>query len=265
MCNPRRVRVTATRQVREAWEREVRRAATVSLTVGGEARIRQQLDASVGAPALMAMQLRLARGAEGGCDGWVAQPDGAYRHDVEGGYVLYHPAERQLEIVATASATLTGTGVASQTLGGTLEADIEATAEAGYYDDGWGGHTEAAARREAEQAAARNADAGARQRLDAAADAAEQAADPALTAAAAADARRRLEARAELHRAELEQRAREHLAEVGIRARQAFHRLLALGYRDALEGLARRRGVAPGDIDTRETDDYLEIDLLLPD
>jgi hypothetical protein len=265
MCNPRRVRVTATRQVREAWEREVRRAATVSLEVGGEARIRQPLDAAVGAPALMAMQLRLARGAEGGCDGWAAQPDGAYRHDVEGGYVLYRPAERMLEIVATAAATLTETGVATRTIGGTLEADIEASGEAGYYDDGWGGHTEAAARRAAEQAAARGAEAAAREHAQAAADAAEQAADPELTAAAAAEGRRRLEARAELHRAELEQRAREHLAEVGIRARQAFHRLLALGYRDALEGLARRRGVAPGDIDTRETDEYLEIDLLLPD
>lgn len=265
MCNPRRVQVTATRQVREAWEREVRRAATVSAEVGGEARIRQQLDASVGAPALMAMQLRLARGAEGGCDGWAAQADGAYRHDVEGGYLLYRPDQRTLEIVATVAETLTETGVASRTVGGRLETDIEAAGEAGYYDDGWGGHTEERARREAEQAAERNAEASARERLQAAADAAEQAADAQLTEAAAAAGRQRLAERAELHRAELEQRAREHLGEVGIRARQAFHRLLALGYRDALEGLARRRGVAPGDIDTRETDEYLEIELLLPD
>jgi hypothetical protein len=261
MCNPRRVEVTATRQVREAWEREVRRAATVSAQVGGEARIRQALDASVGAPALMAIQLRLANG----CAGWVEQPDGAYRFEVEGGHALYRPQDRTLEIVAAVAETLTETAVAARTLSGTLETRIEARGEAGYYDDGWGGHTQARAREEASQAAERNADAAAQAQIDAQAAAAEQQAEGALAESAQAQGRRRLAERAEQRQAELEQRARERLAEVGIRARQAFHRLLALGYRDALEGLARRRGVAPGDIDTRETDEYLEIDLVLPD
>jgi hypothetical protein len=55
MCNPRRVEGTATRQIRESWEREVRRLAEVGTDLTGEARIRQALDDSVGAPALLAL------------------------------------------------------------------------------------------------------------------------------------------------------------------------------------------------------------------
>jgi hypothetical protein len=85
MCNPRRVEGTATRQIRESWEREVRRLAEVGTDLTGEARIRQALDDSVGAPALLALQTRLA----GDCEGWDEQADGSYRHAVEGGYVSY--------------------------------------------------------------------------------------------------------------------------------------------------------------------------------
>ena len=49
MCNPRRVEVTATRAIAEAWERAVRRAASRRGTVRGEVRIRQSLAASLGA------------------------------------------------------------------------------------------------------------------------------------------------------------------------------------------------------------------------
>ncbi|MBA2324629.1 MAG: molecular chaperone DnaJ, partial [Pseudonocardiales bacterium] len=38
MCNPRRVRVRATRQLAQAWQHEVRRSATRIGTAVGEAR-----------------------------------------------------------------------------------------------------------------------------------------------------------------------------------------------------------------------------------
>jgi hypothetical protein len=49
MCNPRRVEVTATRAIAQAWEREVRRSASRTAEVRGEVRIRQPLDASASA------------------------------------------------------------------------------------------------------------------------------------------------------------------------------------------------------------------------
>ena len=62
MCDPRRVTVTATRQVQEAWEREVQRVAEFPGTLIGEARIRQPLDASLGGPAMMALHTALLNG-----------------------------------------------------------------------------------------------------------------------------------------------------------------------------------------------------------
>jgi hypothetical protein len=47
------------------------------------------------------------------------------------------------------------------------------------------------------------------------------------------------------------------------RARQAFHRLLAVAYRDALLALARARGAQ--DIHCSDSGEVLEIEFLLPD
>jgi len=260
MCNPRRIEVTLTRQVQEAWEREVERAAEVADTLTGEARIRQPLDAALGGPALMALQTLLANGFEG----WTEDPDGSYRHPVEGGYVVYHPDERELEIVATVHEEVRETGSARERLSGAWEGEVETKGEGRYYDDGHGGHTEEKARRDAEKAAESTIADTVQERLAAEAEAAERDREVELTRQAEADARRRLEERAEALAPELQRRARERLEAVGIRGRQAFHRLLAHAYRDALVSLARRRGVANRDIVTNETDEYLELDFMLP-
>ncbi|MCP4661041.1 MAG: hypothetical protein GY856_37035, partial [bacterium] len=55
------------------------------------------------------------------------------------------------------------------------------------------------------------------------------------------------------------------LRQVGVRTRQAFHQVLAHAFREALVGLARRRGVANNAIVRSETDEYLELDFVLPD
>jgi len=261
MCNPRRVTVSTCRQVREAWEREVERAAEVVDTVTAEARVVQPLDASISGPALMALNAALARGVPG----WTETEDGAFRHDVPGGHVVYDPDGRTLEIVATLSETLRSRGRVRERLSGVLEDEIRAEGEAGYYDDGYGGRTHERAETEARATAERAVDRAVRESVDRDAAAAERERDAALRARAEAEARERWTADAAARREELTRQAAAELRSVGAMTRQAFHRLIALGYRDTLVALARRRGVADGDIHRRETDDVLEIEFLLPD
>lgn len=263
MCNPRRVEITATRQVAEAWQREVERVAEHAMTITGEARVRHALDASVAAPALAALEAALEAGMPGwqrtGDDG----DDSGYRCDVNGGYVIYLPETRTLEIVAVVEGEVRGRGSARSRLEGRVEAAVEGSGESIYYDDGYGGRTQDVAEQEARQ----EADLGvARQvaaRLDEAARTAEEAADAELRARAEEAARANLQARAAAHRPALDAHAAEHLQTVGARGRQAFHRLLAVAYRDALLALARARGAQ--DIHCSDSGEVLEIEFLLPD
>jgi hypothetical protein len=258
MCNPRRIEVTATRQVAEAWEREVQRAASRSGTVTGEARIRMPLDASIGAAALVALE----RALDGGLAGWTRAGDG-YRHDVDGGYVVYSLADRSLEIIATASDVVHGQGEVRARLSGRVEGEIVARGQGRYYDDGYGGRTEATAREEARRAAEAGVEAQLRARLDGETQAAERAAVGALQADAERAALADWEAHAAERREALSRQAAERLSVVGVQARRAFHGLLALAYRDALLALARRRGGQS--IECTESGDTLEIEFMLPD
>ncbi len=260
MCDPRRVEVTATRQVQQAWEREVERVAEFTGTLTGEARIRQSLDASLGGPAMMALQTALINGFPG----WSEDDDGNYRHDVEGGYVIYYPADRSLEIVATLSEELRSEGIARDRLSGTYSDTVEATGEGHYYHDGWGGRTRERALEEAHRRAETALDESVQERLRRDADSAESEREASLRDQAQRDAQQNWERQAQQRRADLSRRAAAELHEVGVRARQAFHQLLAHAYRDALLGLARRRGVAAADIQQHDTDEYLEIEFMLP-
>src|SRR5438105_3473827 len=113
MCNPRRVTTTLTRDLAEAWQREVSRTVELRTRVTGEARIRQPLETSIGAPALRALQLALAAGDSG----WRPVDEG-YRFDVEGGYVVYLIDQRALEIVAVLEDEVEAQGKASEVLSG---------------------------------------------------------------------------------------------------------------------------------------------------
>ncbi len=261
MCNPRRVQVTATRQANEAWEREVERVAEVVAALTGEARIRQALDATLGGSALLALQNALAQGFPG----WTEQEDGSFRHEVEGGYVVYFPDDHSLEIVATLSEELRAQGTVRERLRGTVADTLEVQAEGHYYEDGWGNRTRDRALEEARQASEAELDRTAQSRLAQAATAAEQEHEAALQQQARQAAQQEWEQQAQERRRELSRRATAELTQVGIRARQAFHRLLAHAYRDALLSLARRRGVTPDAITRTETDEYLEIEFMLPD
>src|SRR5689334_8221458 len=116
MCNPRRVEVTVTRSIAEAWEREVRRTASRSAEVRGEVRLRQSLEGSLGGPAAAALDRLL----DAGVPGWTAVGD-AYRFEVQGGYAMYSPADRSLTIVAAQSDVVEGRGQARAVLSGQVE------------------------------------------------------------------------------------------------------------------------------------------------
>jgi hypothetical protein len=119
------------RRLAEFWQREIRR----HVGARGEARLREPLDRSLSAPILDALTVVFAR-----TPGWVGADEG-FRHEVDGGHLLYRTATRELEIVAVAGA----------------EAVAEAEGVGQYYDDGWAGMTEHDARREAARLAAAEA------------------------------------------------------------------------------------------------------------
>ena len=257
MCNPRRVEVTATRAIAEAWEREVRRVASRTGTVRGEVRIRQSLGASLGAPALAALE----RALDGGTIGWREVAEG-YRYDVDGGFALYSPADRTLTIVATQSDEVVGRGEAAVRLSGRVEEEIAARGAGVYYDDGYNGSTREQADAQARIAAQNALDAQAQARVAQAAREAEAAVRAEVEAQAEQAAEASFAARSAARQAELQRQVEARAERVFAEARRAFHGLLARAYRDALLAMARHRG-AEG-ISLHEDGDVLEIEFELP-
>ncbi len=237
MCNPRRIRVTATRQVNQAWEHEVTRAVQLQGLVSGQARALQQLGPTVGVPALQAMQQLLSEGVPG----WERSAAG-YRHDVEGGHVVYDPAAQTIEIVAECEASVTATGAHTEALSGLLRTEASQTADGQFYDDGWRGLTREVGEKKAQEDAERKLDKEQQRLLREATEDAEQQAAGNVEAIARQEAEERL-AQAEAERREqLAADARASLRQVGMRARQAFHQLLARGYQDAILEYAQAHG-----------------------
>jgi hypothetical protein len=243
--------VLATRRLAEAWEREVQRTVTLTDSVLGEARIRQRLDTSLGDNALRALEVMLRRE-----QGWTEVKEG-YRHDVEGGYVVYHVDDRELEIVATLSEEVTVAGEAQTRLRGQLDEEISREAEGTYYDDAYAGRTRERAEAEARSSAEAALDRSALERLRQVQREAEAAAEAALTESATQAARDALARTAAQRQQALARRAQTHLEEVGTRARAAFHRVLGTAYREAILAYARRQG-AQG-VECRESDGVVEI------
>ncbi|AEH10001.1 hypothetical protein [Candidatus Protofrankia datiscae] len=235
MCNPRRVRVRAARDLSDAWEQEVRRQVTRRGQATGDARIREPLTAGIGAPTLAALTGVLARTA-----GW--ERDGeSFRHALDGGWLSYHPATRELEIVAEAVAEVTASGEASAVVRGQLAETVEAEGEGIYYDDNYGGRTQRYARREAARNAERAVDAQVEALLAAARQQADSAEGTAVEAAAAARADAALAEAAAARAEALRREAAKRLVTVGIQGRNIFHQALAGAYRDAILAYARAR------------------------
>ncbi|MPY58423.1 molecular chaperone DnaJ [Streptomyces spongiae] len=253
MCNPRRVRVRATRELAHAWEQEIRRRVTRTGEAQGEARIREPLGESVGAPALAALPAVLAR-----TPGWEQDEDGLFRHDLHGGSVVYDPATRELEISARVTATVTASGEAATSVRAEVHDTVEAEGEGMYYDDNWGGRTEEDATRDAHEDLERAFAAARGRRMDEERRRAEDREGEALDQQAAARADRAYAAAADARTAELRAAAEDSLFAVGVEGRNLFHRALAEAYRDALLAYARQRGAER--LNVSETDGVLEIE-----
>ncbi len=256
MCNPRRIRVTVTRDLAEAWSHEISRTATLTERVTGEARVCQPLSHSLGAPVLRALETLL----DSGDSGW-EEEDGGFRFEVEGGYAFYDMDEQNLEIVATREDTVEGVATASLELTGRVEEELKVDKEGRYYDDGYGGHTKERARQQARAAAGEELERLKKARLEKARQTAEAAEDANLQTRAEADARARLDRAAGERRVALAEAAAQRLDTVGLRCRQAFNTLLARAYRDAILAYARRNG-AEG-ITAQDGDEYLEVEFFM--
>jgi hypothetical protein len=255
MCNPRRVHVTASRQLVEAWEHEIRRVITRSGNVTGEARSREPLDASIGAPTLALLE-RVLEAAEG----WERDGD-AYTHELDGGYVTYHADTQELEIVARVTEEVTADGSSSATMRGDLDQQVEVNGVGVYYDDNWGGITEEDARAAAGRDAEQRLDAARRDLMAAARTEVERAHGAAVEAAASAEAEAELARRSEARAEQLRVDAARRLTAVGIQGRNTFHQALANAYRDAILAYAQSRH-AEG-ISCIERDGVMEIEFEL--
>lgn len=255
MCNPRRVKVTATCDLAEAWQREVTRTVQLSGDVRGEARVRQDLGASVGEPARKALEHALRAGVEG----WTPV-EGGYRRDVEGGYVVYLVEERVLEIVATQDDRVCVEETATQMVAGVLGGKLQIEGH-GTYDPGWDRKTEEDAKREAKADADRKTEAEIRKRIRSAEQAGEEAAAADVEEMARIRGRQKLAQEQATRREQLAREAATHLETVGARARQAFHGLLARAYRDAIMAYAKARGAQ--NVQCTEKPDVLQIEFHL--
>lgn len=256
MCNPRRIRVTATRQLNQAWQREITRRVELTQQVTGEARVRQNLNNTLGKPALRALKAILANSDSG----WIEVDEG-YRYDIEGGYILYLVDEQALEIVAVLADEVQATGEGTQVLSGVVQAKLAADGEGSYYDDGWGGRDQAFGERQAQTAAEQQLDAAAQTHLQQAQTEAEVEAEEGVMAQARAQAQTQLAQEASERQTALAEQARQHLETVGLRGRQVFNRYLGQAYKDAILAYARVNGA--DQIQCQEEGDVIEIEFNL--
>lgn len=253
MCNSRRIRITATRQIDEAWQREVSRTVELCGSVVGESRVRQPLDATLGGPALQALESALAADDSG----WTEVDEG-FRYDVQGGYVVYLVDERALEMVAVLEDIVQAEGQASTVLEGRLSETVSAQGVGKFYVDGWGGRTREKGEKDAKTDAQRKLDETARARVEQAGKEAESNVSGQVEAEARAQASEQLQEKAAQRQAELEEQARQHLETVGLRCRQAFNRVLGQAYRNSILAYAKRHGAE--NIQCSEDNDVVEIE-----
>lgn len=236
MCNPRRVRVTATREIAEVWQQQIHRQIHRTGRAAAEVRIREPLGAMIGLPTLAALATVLANRP-----GW--RRDGeAYQHDLDGGYVRYDPGTCELEIVAAATAEVAVTAEATATAVGELHDQVRAEGVGTFYDDEWGGVTEQDARRSAQLNATDGLDAATRRRVDEVRHQIDVTQGAKVLAEAERKAEADLAAAVAEQSAELRDQAAARLTVLGIEGRNLFHQALGTAYRDAITAYARSRG-----------------------
>ena len=233
MCNPRRVLVRLAQQVREEWSRSVEARVAERTEISAQATLETQVDlaAELGEVALQELRGLLAEGY----GGW--QADGsAFTLALENGIGLrYHPDDGRLEVQARLSETVEAAAEARGTFSGSVDAQVEVEGVGRYYDDAWGGHTEARAREAAERDAQAQMAQARAQLLDAAARAQAE-------AQARVEAQARLREEAERRQAILDERLDALLRESEEHVQAAIGALLGQTYRRAIIRLVTEGG-----------------------
>ncbi|SDG78996.1 hypothetical protein SAMN05421505_10831 [Sinosporangium album] len=242
MCNPRRIRIRATRTIAERWSAEIRRTARVRGSVTGTARMSQPLASMLPDAPRRAFELVVARHPE-----W-RQVGDCHLADVPGGRIAYWPDTGELEISVELSTEIEAEGEGVVTIGGEVREDATAEAEAFYYSDGYSGRTRSAARRQARQAAEAEADQRAAElaatRAAVAGELARAAGEGGEEAveAARADAERRLDRQRARVADDLNRQAEEQLDDLHRRTLRVVFATVAEGYRAATIAYARANG-----------------------
>lgn len=250
MCNPRRVRIVATREVVEAWQREVQRRSSVSGTVVSEARIARPFGDTLGLRTREVFERALAADPE-----W-QEADGLHRLPLPNAEVTYRSDTGELTVTARLETTVTAEGVHSVRVQGTERGVVTGRGEAGH-------------RAMAHQAAQSDAERKAQEMLsrvrrnaERAAAEAEQATADDVQAQADHNAQSRLDAtRLEAQR-DLDARNRGRLEELGQAGLQAVNAVLGRAYQEALLIYAREHGATGIRID-ESADDVVEIEFEL--
>jgi hypothetical protein len=237
MCNPRRVTVSVTHDINEEIQREVARTATLSARVSGEHRVLIPVGTRMTARLRAALETVLTRGLPG----WTAA-DGAFRHEVRGGYVIYHPDTAELEVVAVRESDISADGAATRQVTVQYQDSLQAEGEGWHYDDNYGNKTPEDAAREAEANANKLIERRVREATEGVAAAAERAAAAEVEEDARRNARANLDERAAAERARLRQEAAASAQVVGVRAQQTFGAALAEASREAIVRYARENG-----------------------
>lgn len=243
MCNPRRIKVKATRTLAEAWTAEINRAATARDTVTAEARLVQAIGDLLPPAAKTAFEAALRVDAR-----W-AQVDGEYRRAVPGGHITYRPETGELEIRIRLSTAVEEVATHTLIASGEITDEVTAEADSYFYTDGFGGRTREVAFDEATQAAEAAADELAEKRAASLKQAAQDAAKHALSDRAdEAEELARLKAEEKLTlrvgevRPDLDRKAEERLTAVRDEVLTGIFELVARGYSAALQAYAAEHG-----------------------
>ncbi|MEU7905052.1 hypothetical protein [Actinoplanes sp. NPDC049118] len=258
MCNPRRIRVRASRQLSEAWRAEVTRTAEATGTATGEARLVQPLGRSLPAPVRQRL-VELLRADPA----WRVVGD-ALRHDMPGGFVQYRPDTGEVEIVARVTSEFSVEASVTRTDAGEATGTGDAEFEMPYYGDGYRGLTREVAEREGEQLAGDAAEAQAREEAVRAAQAEQAAAEQRLNEMAGDiddEARTRALAAIEDERRRRDLAAADEAALLAQTYQQDYLREITLplaqAYRDILVAHATRVNAAG--LTVHETGDVIDI------
>ncbi|MEV1073923.1 hypothetical protein [Micromonospora parva] len=245
MCNPRRIRVRASRQLAEAWRAEVTRTVEATGTATGEARLVQALGRNLPAPVRQRLIVLLRANPA-----WRTVGD-ALRHDMPGGFIEYRPDTGEVEIVARVTNEFTVEASATRTDAGEAIGTAESEYEVMYYTDGYGGRTRKVAEKEGEQLAGEAAEAQAREEAVRAAQAEQAAAQQRLDEMSAdidEEARTRALAAIEDQRRRRDLEMADAAALLAQTYQQDYLREvnlpLAQAYRDVLVAHAQRVGAA---------------------